>query len=155
MLVESDRHHHFPISPAVFWDVLDDLDAWSAWWPWLQGFEGDGLVTGGLLAGRVRPPLPYSLDVRIHIREATAPALVVASVSGDITGHARMEVSPEGDGCDVRLRSSLGPSRPAMRLLARLAPGVARFGHEWVLDNGARQFRTRALPPGSRSEGSA
>jgi hypothetical protein len=29
--------------------------------------------------------------------------------------------------------------------MAALAPGVARFGHNWVLENGVRQFEHRAL----------
>jgi len=31
--------------------------------------------------------------------------------------------------------------------VSRLAKPVARFGHDWVLDSGARQFIARAITP--------
>jgi hypothetical protein len=33
-----------------------------------------------------------------------------------------------------------------LKTVARLARPMAQFGHDWVLDTGARQFRSHAFP---------
>jgi hypothetical protein len=53
--------------------------------------------------------------------------------------------TPAGNGCRVRLRSSLVPANRTLRTVARLSRPVAQFGHAWVIDTGARQFEDRAL----------
>jgi hypothetical protein len=45
------------------------------------------------------------------------------------------------------LHSSLAPGNAALRLVSRFAAPIARFGHDWVLDTGARQFISRAVVP--------
>ncbi len=143
--IQSDRRYCFPVGPTAFWDALGDTEAWPSWWPWLRSFESAPLTAGSQLRGRVKPPLPYSVSVRLHIREAIAPRLIVADVTGGVTGEARVDVAEHDAGCEVRLRSSLGPTHPGLRAVAGVIPAVARFGHDWVLDAGARQFRSRAL----------
>ncbi len=145
MRIHSERRYCFPAGPTAFWDALDDTESWPRWWPWLRRFEGAPLVAGSQLRGRVKPPLPYSIAVRLHVREAIAPRLIVADVTGDITGEARLDVVEDGSGCEVHLRSSLEPTHPGLRAVAGVIPVVARFGHDWVLDAGARQFRARAF----------
>ena len=39
------------------------------------------------------------------------------------------------------------PGNTALRLVSRFAAPIARFGHDWVLDSGARQFIARAVEP--------
>jgi hypothetical protein len=53
--------------------------------------------------------------------------------------------TPAGNGCRVRLRSTLVPANRTLRTVARLSRPVAQFGHAWVIDTGARQFGDRAL----------
>ena len=50
-------------------------------------------------------------------------------------------------GCIATLHSSLAPGNTALRLVSRFAGPIARFGHDWVLDSGARQFIARAVEP--------
>jgi hypothetical protein len=66
----------------------------------------------------------------------------------------RSEVQPPVP-CPVRFRvvigtatlqSSLAPGNTALPLVSRFAP-LARFGHDWILDSGARQFTARAIEP--------
>ena len=45
------------------------------------------------------------------------------------------------------LRSSLAPGNTALQLVSRFAAPIAKFGHDWVLDSGARQFLARAVVP--------
>jgi hypothetical protein len=46
---------------------------------------------------------------------------------------------------EIYLVAALSPSRRWLKALSVLARPVARFGHEWILDTGARQFSERAL----------
>jgi hypothetical protein len=41
--------------------------------------------------------------------------------------------------------SHLEPGNSLLRAVARLAAPVVRYGHDWVLDTGARQFIDRAV----------
>lgn len=69
-----------------------------------------------------------------------------ASVSGDIVGSATLTIDADHDGESVvRLVSRLAPSNSFLRRIARVARPVVRFGHDWVLDTGAAQFRRGAL----------
>ena len=49
-----------------------------------------------------------------------------------------------GAASEVRLTSSLEPGNGFLRTVARLAAPVVRYGHDWVLDSGARGFIERA-----------
>jgi uncharacterized protein YndB with AHSA1/START domain len=138
--LDSDRRYHFSVQPAALWSAIAETADYRRWWPWLTGFEAGGLVAGDVWRCAVRPPLPYTLRFAIHLDEVVPTTLVTARLSGDIAGTARLDVTPEGDGCDVRLTSLLTPSSTAFGLLARLARPIVRRGHDWVLDTGARQF---------------
>jgi hypothetical protein len=50
-------------------------------------------------------------------------------------------------GCTATLRSSLAPGNTILQQVSRFAAPLARFGHDWVLDTGARQFIARAVAP--------
>jgi hypothetical protein len=54
-------------------------------------------------------------------------------------------VTQTDGGCEARLQSRLVPANQVLRAIATLARPVARFGHDWVLDTGLRQFRSRAF----------
>jgi len=68
-------------------------------------------------------------------------------VSGDVRGSARLTVqSNDGGGSRARLRSDLAPANPVLRSFGLVARPVVEWGHDWVLDQGLRQFVGRALP---------
>jgi hypothetical protein len=94
----------------------------------------------------VQPPLPYRLRFDLHLDDVRAPHRASARVTGDIEGEASLEIDPTETGSELHLVSELAPTNPVLRAVAQLAPPVARYGHEWVLDTGLRQFRDRALP---------
>jgi len=72
---------------------------------------------------------------------------VLARVTGDISGSARLHLAETATGSRLHLESSLQPRHRVLQAVAAMAAPVAHFGHEWVLDTGLRQFRDRALPP--------
>ena len=68
-----------------------------------------------------------------------------ACCTGDITGRARIDITGCGERSEIRLVSSLTPTRRSMALLTALAGPIARRSHDWVLDTGARQFAAHSV----------
>ena len=110
MQLSSDRRYRFAAGAPAVWDALAATDHYQRWWPWLRGFDAGGLVAGDSWRCEVRPPLPYTLRFVIDLHEVVRPELVTATVSGDITGEARLDFEDDGDGCAIRLTSTLAPA---------------------------------------------
>jgi uncharacterized protein YndB with AHSA1/START domain len=163
----SDRRYRFAADRWSVWTAIGSVHEYRAWWPWLRRFEANGLAVGDVWVCQIQPPVPYALRFTVTVEQVDAPRLVVATVDGDVRGTARLdleddepaddptngpvagvEVGPtdgRGDGCRVRLRSTLVPANRTLRTVARLSRPVAQFGHARVIDTGARQFEDRAL----------
>ena len=139
----SDRRYHFPVDRARFWATIDRLDEYGTWWPWLRSFDGAALRAGEAWGCTVQPPLPYTVRFTIHLVDVRPPDSIAVAVDGDVVGTARLEIGDHPDGCEVRLRSDLSPNNLLLRGVARAARPIAQFGHDWVLDTGARQFAGR------------
>ena len=107
----------------------------------------DGLAAGEEWRCEVQPPMPYIVRFRVAIEKVDAPALVYAQVLGDVVGDATLELEEAESGCQATLTSALAPGNAALRLVSRFAAPLARFGHDWVLDSGARQFIAHVAPP--------
>ena len=84
--LDSDRPYHFAVTPAALWSAIAETADYRRWWPWLTGFEANGLVAGDVWRCAVRPPLPYTLRFAIHLDEVVPTTLVTARLSGDIAG---------------------------------------------------------------------
>jgi hypothetical protein len=145
VLLDSDRSYRFAVSPDALWSAIAETGEYRRWWSWLTDFDAGGLVAGDVWRCAVRPPLPYTLRFAIHIDEVVPATLVTARLSGDIAGTARVDIAPNHDGCDVRVRSALGPGSAVFTTIALVARPIVRRGHDWILDTGARQFGTLAV----------
>jgi hypothetical protein len=143
--IRSDRRHSFAVSPDELWAAMRRVDAYRGWWPWLRSFDAAALAPGEVWTAVVQPPLPYRLRFDLHLDEVLAPRIVTAVVAGDIEGSARLEITPTAVGSELHFTSELSPTNPVLRTVAQMARPVVRFGHDWVLDTGLRQFRDRAL----------
>jgi hypothetical protein len=95
----------------------------------------------------VQPPVPYAVRFRVLIEHIEAPVVVRAKVSGDVVGEAILSLEDGNAGCRATLQSSLASGTTALQLVSRFGGPIARFGHDWVLDSGARQFVARAVEP--------
>jgi hypothetical protein len=146
MMVESDRRYRFPVPACELWSAMADVEEYRRWWPWLRSFDGRGLVAGDRWHCVVQPPLPYAVRFTVAIDEVVEAERVTATVEGDVVGTASIEIREDGEGCEARLASALAPNGRALRVLATVARPVVRFGHDWVLDAGAREFRAKAVP---------
>lgn len=145
MQVSADRTYRFEQPPRVVWDAIGRVDAYRDWWPWLRRFEADGLLVGDRWVCTVRPPAPYALRFTITLDGIEEHRRIDATITGDLRGEAAVSLAPIAGGCEVRLTSALAPTSPPLRAVMRVTPWLGRFGHDWVLDQGLRQFRRRAL----------
>ena len=145
MHVRSDRRYRFGVGPEELWSRFGQLDDYQAWWPWLRRFEAGAIGEGERWACVVQPPLPYSLRFDLLFDEVIPARSAGVLVEGDITGHARIDIAATDTGSELRLVSHLAPASRMLRAISRLARPVATFGHDWVLDNGFRQFSDRAI----------
>ncbi|MGA9277508.1 hypothetical protein [Ilumatobacter sp.] len=145
MDIRSDRRFRFDVDRATLWGALIRVDRYPEWWPWLREFEGTGFVEGDLWRCVVKPPLPYSLRFTVALVDVVDHDVVRVQIDGDITGWAELTMVDRDVGCELRLISELSPASRPLRVVARCARPVAAFGHDWVLDTGARQFRAVAF----------
>jgi uncharacterized protein YndB with AHSA1/START domain len=141
----SRRQHSFVADQSQVWGALERVDDYPRWWPWLREFRAGSLSAGEVWRCAVRPPAGYVVRFDIVIDEVKRPGRVAATIRGDISGRATVTVTDATSGCDLVLESRLLAARSGLRLLTRVAPVIARRGHEWVLDTGLRQFAERAL----------
>ncbi len=146
MRIRSDRRHTFDASPEQLWEAMARVDDYRRWWPWLRRFDAPGLEPGVTWRATVQPPLPYRLTFDLHLVAVDAPRLIAADVTGDLEGEARIELAATPMGSELHFTSALVPTNRVLRAVAQAAEPMARFGHQWVLDTGLRQFRARALP---------
>jgi uncharacterized protein YndB with AHSA1/START domain len=135
------------LSPETVWSLINDVEHYRSWWPWLRQFEGDGLSVGDEWRCTVQPPVPYLVRFRVVIDHVEPPSLVQAQVLGEVVGTATLTLEPEPHGCVAVLQSSLAPGNTALAVVSRFAAPLARFGHDWVLDSAARQFIAKAIEP--------
>jgi uncharacterized protein YndB with AHSA1/START domain len=148
MQITSNHTFRFPVPRARVWDALAEVADYPTWWPWLRQFEAGALDEGEVWRCTIRPPLPYVLRCTVELATVRAPALVVARLDGDIAGDARLDLTDAAPGTQARITSRLRAARLPARVLSRLAPPVARWGHDWVFSTAARQFERAALGPG-------
>ena len=87
----------------------------------------------------VRAPAGYRLRLILTLDEVVAPERTVISVTGDVVGHATVEVRDDGTGSRVTLGWSLAPQRLLLRALDVVARPVLVRGHDRILDDGFRR----------------
>jgi hypothetical protein len=142
------RHvHQFAAQPPDLWAAITSTGSYQTWWPWVREFDGTDFDEDSTWSCTLRSPLLYSVRFQVRLHHVDAPSGVTATVSGDIEGHATIAIEPVAGGSALRLTSHLTPVRPLLRRLSRLAPPVARWGHDQVIRAGLRRFERLALDP--------
>ncbi len=143
----SDRAWDFDDEPADLWARIAEVDRYEDWWPWLRRFEPHGgFRTAARWGCEVAPPLPYVVRFTIALDRVEQARRADATVSGDIRGTANLTVEPRpGGGAHARLVSKLAPANPVLRTFGLVARPLVEWGHDWVLDQGQRQFVQGAL----------
>ncbi len=135
------------------WAALTRTGDYQRWWPWLREFSGDGLVSGGRTTCVVRAPVPYTLRFTVAVTQLVPGERIEALVDGDVTGPARLDISPIGGraiggrrrASQVRLAWEVELQRPMLRAAATVGRPVMEWGHDWVTNTGFEQFCRSAL----------
>jgi hypothetical protein len=147
--IATAHRYEIPLSVQSVWDQISETSNYRHWWSWLRSFDAPALAQGEEWRCEVQPPVPYLVRFRVALEQVRAPVLVRARVLGDVVGTATLSLEEAAVGCVATLESSLAPGNAALRFVSRFAAPLARFGHDWVLDTGARQFIARAVVPAS------
>ena len=137
----------FPVAPLELWAAIERIDQFERWWgSWLGDLrlDGEGLRPGSVLKGTVAPPVPYRMRVAVELGRCVPGELVDAAVSGDLAGDAHLRLEPDGrDGLSTvaDVAWSLEMKQLPMRVAARFAYPLLRWGHDRVVDATVAGFR--------------
>jgi hypothetical protein len=133
----------FDLSPEAMWSSLERCERFEGWWGWLREFrlDGPGLETGTVLHGLVSPPVPYQMRVDVVLDRCTRPARIDASVEGDLEGDAHLVLASRGTGTRAEVAWTVEMKQRPMRLAARLASPLLRWGHDRVVEATVAGFR--------------
>ena len=134
---------NFPASPEEVWSAIEHVERFESWWGWLRELrvEGEGLAAGSVLHGVVAPPLPYRMRIRVVMESCAPPSRIDASVHGDLVGHARLVLEPDGEGTRASVVWTIEMMQRPMRMAARVAGPLLRWGHDRVVDATVAGFR--------------
>ena len=137
----------FPVQIDDFWRLIENFDQYQAWWPWLQAFGADraGLVSGNILTGTIVPPVPYRIRLQARLRTCERPSLTEASITGDLRGHASLSFDELRGGTRVQAAWTLEMASTPMRIAARVARPLARWGHDRVVEMAVSGICRRGL----------
>jgi len=134
----------FPLSPDRLWDTLSQPDRFPSWWGWWLrdfGIEGDGLVDGAVLRGVVVPPVPYQMRIEVRLERCERPSRIDAEVGGDLRGPASLALSPVDGGTRAEVAWRVEMMQRPMRIAARVAHPLLRWGHDRVVEVTVDGFR--------------
>ncbi len=144
-LMDYAARFAFPVPPGDLWAALERLDQFERWWGWLGNLEidGAGLETGAILRGTVAPPVPYRMHVDVELCRCVPGELIDASVTGDLAGEAHLRLHPVPDGTETDVAWSLEMLQMPMRVAARVAYPLLRWGHDCVVEATVSGFRAQ------------
>jgi hypothetical protein len=145
-VIEYVQEFEFPLAPPELWDVIEQVDQFERWWPWLEDLrvEGPGLAAGSVLSGQVSPPLPYRMRIRVELTRCERPTEIRAIIRGDLEGNARLEIRPGSAGSSlVEVAWTIEMMQRAMRLADRVAHPLLQWGHDRVVEITVARFRQR------------
>ncbi len=154
MQLESDRRYRFTADPETVWDALRAVKDYQSWWPWLDEFETETdtitdtitdtertLAPGTTWRCAVRSPIQIGLRFTITLDVVTDPGHIAATLAGDLVGPASLTIAKlAAGGSEIRLTSRLAPRSTTLGLMMRIAPPLAKWAHDHLLDTAARQF---------------
>ena len=152
-MIEYHGTFQFPVPPQLVWDAIERTDEFEAWWGWLGDFHlaGGGLQSGSVLMGVVSPAGPYRMRVRVELEDCVRPCSIDAAVHGDLEGHASLRLSPQlvpdlarehdASATIVSVNWTIEMMQRPMRIAARAAYPVLRWGHDRVVDATVCGFR--------------
>ena len=151
-MIDYRGSFHFDLPPEAMWNALEHSERFEGWWGWLREFrlDGGGLRAGSVLHGLVSPPVPYQMQVDVALDSCTPPEQIDASVRAIWRATARLLLGrwvrhPGRRGLDG------GDAQRPMRVAARLASPLLRFGHDRVVEATVNGFRRHLITERGRA----
>jgi Polyketide cyclase / dehydrase and lipid transport len=142
-VIEYDGAFTFPVPVARVWEMMGRFALFPSWWSWLREFsvEGQGLERGTVLHGIVAPPLPYRMQLDVVLDDCDPGRRIAAFVHGDLEGTATLTF--DGDDTEARVHATwtIEMMQRPMRMAARFAYPLLRWGHDRVVDATVDGFR--------------
>jgi len=125
--------------------MMVQLDRYPSWWAWLREFsvDGTGLTRGSVLHGVVVPPLPYRMRLDVVLDECIPERRIAARVHGDLEGTALLILDGDHAATHAHATWTIEMMQRPMRLAARFAHPMLRWGHDRVVDATVDGFRRR------------
>jgi carbon monoxide dehydrogenase subunit G len=146
-VIEYDGRFTFPVPAAELWAAMAQFDRFPSWWSWLREFsvEGDGLQHGTVLHGVVAPPLRYRMRLDVVLDDCLPERRITAHVHGDLEGAAQLTF--DGDDAETHARAAwtIEMMQRPMRIAARFARPLLRWGHDRVVEATVDGFRRQLL----------
>ncbi len=142
-LIDYTGRFYFPVTPSELWAAIERLEQFEHFWGWLSDLSVDGpaLEAGTVLRGTVAPPVPYRMYVEVELTECVPERLIDADVTGDLAGVAHLRIRPCPQGTVADVEWSLEMLQAPMRMAARVAHPLLKWGHDRVVDATVAGFR--------------
>lgn len=144
-VIDYAGSYTFAAPPRAVWSAMEEVDQFEHWLGWLGNLRvvGPPLRTGSTLHGTVAPPVPYRMRVLVQVERCIPEQLVDASVGGDLEGRAHLSLEPAPEGTLVEVAWTIEMMQTAMRVAARFAYPLLRWGHDRVVDATVKAFESR------------
>jgi carbon monoxide dehydrogenase subunit G len=133
----------FTAPPDAIWRSIEHCERFEGWWAWLREFRlvGPGLEAGAVLRGVVSPPVPYTMRVEVVLDRCVRPSSIDATVHGDLEGDAHLRIEPDGAGAAIEVAWTVEMMQRPMRMAARVAHPLLRYGHDRVVEATVAGYR--------------
>jgi len=133
----------FDLEPELLWAKLTQTERFGEWWPWMRDMEpaGEPLEPGSIFRFNVVSPLPWRMHLIVEVVESKHPDEIDALVRGDLEGPATLRFDSREDHTLARVEWSVEVRNKAMRVGARMARPLIKWGQDWAVRVALNNFR--------------
>jgi len=135
-------HWHVAAPIDTVWDAIHEVEDWPRWWRYVRSVvelrKGDANGVGAIRRFTWTSRLPYALTFEMRASAVERPTFMEGIASGELSGHGRWYLAPEGATTRVRYEWTVGTTKPWMNLLAPLMAPAFRWNHGQVMAEGGR-----------------
>jgi hypothetical protein len=135
-------HWHLAAPIDAVWDAIHKVEDWPRWWRYVEAVvelqKGDANGVGAIRRFTWTSRLPYALTFEMRASVVERPTFMEGIASGELAGHGRWRLAPEGATTRVRYEWTVGTTKPWMNLFAPMMAPVFRWNHGQVMAEGGR-----------------
>ena len=130
---------HVDASPNEAFEVLRDINTYTAWWPEIKEVWQ---VDEESVDVRARSLLPYDLRFTMRrTRGAKQAGVIEVAMTGDLEGFSRFTITRGEQGSRVIFDEEVVTNKPLLNLLAPVARPAFRFNHALMMRHGIQGLR--------------